>query len=113
MPRLAMTSLASHPQRNSIRLHRAPNLRTVRRAAIRGNEIALVDHFVLPGHPDGIRYLNGVDLVSLAGAAERHHSVEELFEACTQAQGTLSLPGFLGALASLIAGGALLHADPC
>jgi flavin-dependent dehydrogenase len=98
-------------QRAAVRLRISPDVHMVHRPAICGCEIALVDHLVIPDRPDGIRYLSGVDLVTLAQVASQHTSVGEIFQACVGAQGRLNLPHFLGALAFLIARGVLLDED--
>jgi hypothetical protein len=65
------------------------------------------DHLVVPACPDGIRYLRGVDLVSLLEIATRHRDVGEMAGAVNRSQPDVALPDFLGALSVLIAWGAL------
>jgi hypothetical protein len=96
-------------QRPSIQLRPGTNARVEARAAVSGREIALVDHLILPGWPDGIRYLRNVDLLALWRAAPSHADVGDLCAAIEGSQPGVALPDVLGALAVLIARGALCH----
>ena len=66
------------------------------------------DHLFLPSWPAGVRYLRGVDVVTLARLAPSHADVGDLVQAYTLANGHVALPDFLGALATLIAKGGLV-----
>jgi flavin-dependent dehydrogenase len=79
------------------------------RPAVRGREIVLQDHLMLPGWPDGLRYLRNIDLLALWRAAPAHSDVGDLCAAIARSQPGVALPDLLGALAVLIARGALQH----
>jgi hypothetical protein len=96
-------------QRPSIQLRPGANVRVEPRAAVSGREIALVDHLILPGWSAGIRYLRNVDLLALWRAAPSHADVGDLCAAMEGRQPGVALPDVLGALAVLIARGALRH----
>lgn len=81
----------------------------VLRPAVRGREIVFDDHLVLPGWPDGIRYLRGVDFVELVGLAPLESDVGLLYERYAREHAGVTLPDFLGALSVLIAQRALRH----
>jgi flavin-dependent dehydrogenase len=95
--------------RAAIRLQPTDTARPVQRPAVRGREIVLDDHLVLPLWPDGIRYIRGVDLVDLVGLAPQEADVGALYDRFARAHAGVSLPDFLGALSLLIAQGALCH----
>jgi len=78
-----------------------------KRPLIHDREIALEDALVLPGAPDGIRFLAGVDLLKLAAMAGGHRQVPDLFEAYCRTFGAVSLGSFLGTLSLLVARGVL------
>jgi flavin-dependent dehydrogenase len=98
-------------QRPFIRLRQGAGVRVEPRAAVRGREIALEDHLLLPAWPNGIRYLRNVDLVALLRAAPAHRDVGDLCEAMSRLQPAIPLPDMLGALSVLIAQRALRHAE--
>ena len=79
------------------------------RAAVRGREIVLEDHVFLPDWPDGVRYIRDVDLVSLVRLAPTYRDVGEIAEAYVREHGPVALPDLLGAVATLIAKGALAY----
>jgi flavin-dependent dehydrogenase len=60
-----------------------------------------------PFRAASIRFLNNVDLLSLARIACRHTQVPDVFEAYCRAHGHVALPGVLGALSFLVARGIL------
>ncbi len=79
------------------------------RAAVRGREIVMEDHLFLPEWPDGVRYIRDVDLVALVRLAPKYPDVGELAEAYVREHGPVALPDLLGAVATLIAKGALAY----
>jgi hypothetical protein len=91
----------------SVRFRTGAGLQRESRAAVRGREIVMDDHLVLPGCAQSVRYLRNVDLISLVRLAVAHHDVGDLIEAFTRAHGPLPLPDILGALATLVAKGGL------
>ena len=62
---------------------------------------------VLPGLPAGLEYAQGVCLPALVGIADSRRSVPALYEAYNRRSEPVSLPAFLGALALLLATGAI------
>ena len=96
-------------RRQRLALRPAAALRIEARAAVRGREIVLDEHLVVPAWPDGVRYLRGVDLLALVRMAPRYTDAGGLFEAFLRAHPTVILPDVAGALAVLIARGALVH----
>ncbi len=92
----------------AIRLRPTDVLRTDQRPTIQGNEVVLEQRIVspqLPGAPDGVRYLRGVDLPMLVGMASDHSQVPDLFEAYSRDCNPVPLPDFLGALSVLLGKG--------
>jgi flavin-dependent dehydrogenase len=79
------------------------------RAAVRGREIVLEDHVFLPDWPEGVRYIRDVDLVSVLRHAPRFSDAGEIAEAYVREHGPVALPDLLGAIATLIAKGALVY----
>jgi len=93
--------------RPSLILAAGPLLRIEPRAAVHGREIVMEDQLISPSWPDGLRYLRGVDLVSLVRLAPEHRDVGELFAASQSVTPDIQLPDFLGALSLLISAGTL------
>lgn len=79
------------------------------RAAVRGREIVLEDHVFLPEWPGGVRYLRDVDLVTILQRAPAFEDIGELAEAYGREHGPVALPDLLGAIATLVAKGALVY----
>lgn len=94
-------------RRPSLAVERGERAGVEPRAAVRGREIVLDDHLVLPDWPHGLRHVKNVDLVALYRLAPRHTDVGELFDAFVIDHPHVELPDFLGALSLLIAVGAL------
>jgi len=67
------------------------------------------DHLFMPAWPEGVRYLRNIDLLLLMRLAPDHRDVGALYDALSSAQPGVSLPDFLGVLATLITRGALRH----
>ncbi len=98
-------------RRPALRLETGSALRLTSSAAIRGHEIVMDDHLILPCAPDGVRYIRGVDLIALARQAPAYRDAGELYEAFTRDRPGVVLPDFLGALSALIAFGVLVNRD--
>lgn len=86
-----------------IRLHRAEDVRTEKRAGIQGREFVLEEALVSPGIPEGLRFLAGVNLPRLVEIACQHGQVPDLFEAYNRVCPPVELPNFLTALSVLVA----------
>jgi hypothetical protein len=104
-----LAAFADLRQREEVHLSIGTDVRIEKRPMVRGREIVLDDHLVVPAFPDGIRYLRGVDLVALTEIATRHRDVGEMAGAFSRSQPNIALPDFLGALSVLIAWKALTH----
>ena len=101
----AFTALRTAP---SIRLRATGQVRTTSVAAIAGREIIAEHRFVLEaGGRMSVRFLRGVDLMSLARVAEKHAQVPDLYAAYQSACAPVDLPDFLGALSVLLGKGVL------
>ena len=68
------------------------------------------DHLFTPAWPEGVRYLRNIDVLLLMRLAPEYRDVGALYDAVSAAQPVVSLPDFLGVLATLIAQGVLRHA---
>jgi 2-polyprenyl-6-methoxyphenol hydroxylase-like FAD-dependent oxidoreductase len=83
--------------------------RFVTRPIVRGHEIAIEDAVRLGDRAtDDVRYLRGIDLVSLARLAPGAPDVPALLERYGARHGSTALPDMLGALALLVASGVLV-----
>jgi flavin-dependent dehydrogenase len=80
------------------------------RPVIRNLKITLEDAFDLPGVSESLRFLKGVDLLSLRDVACRHRQVGDLFAAYCRTHGNVPLPHVLAGLSLLVARGALTRA---
>lgn len=69
--------------------------------------IVVRSHFLFPGLPAPLRYLRNVDLIALADLAPAHDDVPALHAAYRRAGGGGDIPDVVGALAVLVAKGAL------
>lgn len=107
-----ISAFADLRARDRVNLAAGPDVRIEPRAAVRGRRIVMEDHLVSPAWPEGLRYLRGVDLVTLLRLAPAHHDVGDLFEATTRETPNLALPDFLGALSVLVSTGDLRHRSP-
>jgi len=87
----------------SVRLRPSPELRIEERPAVSSAEIVLERRVVTDEDPAGVRFLNDVDVLALIDLAPTCHEVPQLFEAYNRAHAPVSLPGFLTALASIVA----------
>ncbi len=90
-------------QSPAIRLRRADDVRTEKRAAIQGREVVLKDALVSPAMPSGVRFLEGVNLLRLVEIAGNYRNVPDIFAAYNCTTPPVGLPNFLGALSLLLA----------
>ena len=102
--RAAFEKLRNQP---ALSVRHGGEVRVEPRPAVRGREIVLDEHLVLPGWSHGLRYIRSVDLLLLYRLAPAHTDVGELFEAFGRDYRHVVLPDFLGALSVLVALGAL------
>jgi hypothetical protein len=91
----------------AIDLRWAAQLRFESRPVIRDREIVLEPAVPLPGAGTALRFVAGVDLVTLGELATQHRQVGDLYDAYCRTCAPVSLPGFLGGLSLLVAHGAL------
>jgi flavin-dependent dehydrogenase len=94
-------------ERPTLGLRRSDRARIERRPGIAGREIVMQDCLVTEQFPDGVRFLRGVDLPHMIDLAPGHDDAGDLFEAYNRTRAPVALPDFLGALAVLVAWGAL------
>ncbi len=91
-----------------IDLRPTAQVRTMRRPAIRDNEVVMEDQLVASWpQAASVRFLRGVDLPKLVDMAPGHTQVPDLFETYNRACEPVILPDFLGALSVLLAKGML------
>lgn len=97
--------------RPDMRLQLTSTARIAPRPVIRGRALVMEDHVVSVAWPSGLRYIRNIDVVLVARLAPMHQDVGALYEAIVRIQPGVGLPDFLGVLATLIARGALQHAE--
>ncbi|MDP1568666.1 MAG: tryptophan 7-halogenase [Vicinamibacterales bacterium] len=97
------------------RIRRAPALaltpgpfRLEPRPAIRGHEVVWESRLVTERTPEGLRYLQGVDIVRLIELAPAHAQAPDLFEAYCAHEAPVDLAVFLTVLATAVARGWLV-----
>ena len=95
--------------RDTLRLRRGTAVEVAPRPMVRGRDIVMDDHLLLPDAPDGVRYLRGIDLLALAREAVAHEDVGAICDAVARTHPAVELPDLLGALSFLIARGVLRH----
>jgi flavin-dependent dehydrogenase len=78
------------------------------RPCIRGHEIVLEPHLVSPGHPLGVRYVRGADVVAIMEIATAVGQVPDAYDRYVNRIGPLALPDFLFALATAVSRGWLV-----
>ena len=100
--RLAFDRLKSG---DSWRFRAGPSIQIQPRACIRGREIILEPHLVSANYPQGVRYVNSVDLVAIVELAPSSGRVPDLYESYVRRAGPAPLPDFLFALATAVARG--------
>jgi len=84
-------------------LQLAPEVTFEARPALTERAIVLEERLVTPLVPDGVRYIDGVDVVRLARLAPLSRDVPNLFEVFTRSAGPVDLPAFLRTLATAVA----------
>ena len=104
-----LAAFAALRERPSVQFRTGPRLEIRPRSAVRGREIVLEDHVFLPDWPGGVRYVRDVDLILLLRLAPRFGDAGHLANAYAREHGPVALPDLLGALATLIAKGALVY----
>jgi len=86
-------------------------LRVFERSGIEGYRIVRQDHVGSEGFPAGIRYVRGVDLISLIDIAPAHAEVPDGWTAYNSIAPPVTLPDYLTALSTAFAAGFLEHGD--
>ncbi len=86
-----------------IALQLAPEVTFAARPALTERAIVLEDRLVTPLVPDGVRYIDGVDVVTLLRLAPLSREVPNLFEEYVRSAGPIDLPAFLKTLATALA----------
>jgi hypothetical protein len=86
----------------------SPSISIRPRPIVRGNEIVLEPHIVSVGHPRGIRYVRGIDVVALIELASGTRQVPDLYESYVQRAGSAALHDFLFAVSTAVARGWLV-----
>jgi len=81
-----------------------PGVGIAPRPCVRDSLIVLEPHVVTAEHPNGIRYVRGVDLVALLDLAPATRQVPEAYEIYLQRLGPTRLDDFLLAVATAVAG---------
>ncbi len=88
-----------------------PDLRIIKRPAIRSQRIVMKRHLMSDTHPKGIRYVRGVDLLRLVELAPQFDQVPDIWNGYNEKEAPVSLPDFLIGLSTAFAAGLLMHAD--
>jgi flavin-dependent dehydrogenase len=78
------------------------------RPCVRGHEIVLEPHVVSSRFPQGIRYVQGIDVVALLELAPSSRQVPSLYEAYVRRAGSAPLHDFLIAVSTAVARGWLV-----
>ena len=105
---------AAHERIRSVELldSRAnPDLRVIKRPAIRSQRIVMKRHLMNDTYPKGIRYVRGVDLLRLVELAPQFDQVPDIWNGYNEEEAPVSLPDFLIGLSTAFAAGLLMHAD--
>lgn len=106
-----LAALRDLQARPAVALRVGESCRVEARPVIRGRSLVLEDTVVLPAWPRGLRYIRNVDLVLVTRLAPEHSDMGALCESIVRIQPGVSLPDVLGVLATLMARGALRHAE--
>jgi hypothetical protein len=86
-----------------------PDLSMFKGPAIEGHRIVLARHLASEAYPEGMRFVNNVDLCVLVDLMPVHSDVPELWAAYNGISTPVSLPDFLTALATTFAAGFVRH----
>lgn len=89
-------------------LRLAPDVTFAPRPALTERAIVLEERLVTPLVPDGVRFVDGVDVVTLARLASGHTEVPNLFEEYVRCAGPTDLASFVKTLATAVGRGWLL-----
>ena len=89
-------------------LRLAPGVRVADRPALRERQLVLEPRLVDDAAPEGLRFVDGVDVVVLTRLAPRFQQVPDLLEAYAREVELVPLPAFLKALSTAVAKGWLL-----
>lgn len=84
-------------------LRLSPDVTFAARPALTERAIVLEERLVTPLVPDGVRFVDGVDVVTLVRLAPGCAEVPNLFEEYVRSAGAIDLPAFLKALATAVA----------
>ena len=97
--------------RNATELRFQPGLcvQVADRPALRERELVLEPRLVDAATPEGVRFVDGVDVVWLSRMAPAFRQVPDVFDAYVQAVEPVPLPAFLKALSTSVARGWLLQ----
>ena len=96
-------AFADLKSRAEVRLQLGSDVRIEARPAWHEREIVLEPHLVTPLVPGGVRFVEGVDVVTLTRLAPGHRQVPDLFEAYARETGATDLSAFLTALSTAVA----------
>jgi len=94
-------------RRQDGRLVRGHQPAIVSGTVVRGRRIVSEPALAVPGLAQGLRFVRGVDLLTVLAAAEVPSSVPELWAACNARQSHAPLPDFIAAAGVLVAHGFL------
>lgn len=92
-----------------LRFQPGPGVEVADRPALRERELVLEPRLVDAATPEGVRFVDGVDVVWLIRMAPTFRQVPDVFDAYVRAVEPVPLPAFLKALATAVAKGWLLH----
>jgi len=93
---------------SSLALTPGPAVRLEDRPALRERLLVLEPRLVDAASPEGVRFVDGVDMVALTRLAPRFGDVADMFDAYGRDAEVVALPAFLKALATAVARGWLL-----
>lgn len=98
--------------RDDLQLQAAPDVQRIRRPTVQGHEVVMVEHLARPAAPRGLRYLQGVDLQTVADLAAEADTVADLLDRYDRVAPPAPPPAVLGALSTLVGLGFLECSDP-
>lgn len=87
-------------------------VRRIERPAVEGHRIVLMGHLASDLLPDGVRFVRGVDLMILLAIAPAHPEIPDGWAAYNSEAPPVTLPDYLTALSTAVAGGLLELVDP-
>ncbi len=92
----------------SLTLRVAPDVTFAARPALTERQLVLEERLVTPLVPDGVRHVDGVDVVALVRLAAERDDVSDLFTEYGRRTGAIDPPALLKALATAVARGWLI-----